>query len=286
LNIYIQMNYIAGNNPSFFRDFIDQNIADKSLYQYNFLQNQLESVLDGHEQIYSDSLVNVNPDDGSKWIIIVNTDRLVSVYGSNWDESQVDEILTAFDFTAKEHSLISGTSRLVLELLDKAKLKDCEIGKRRFFYRSSSIKKINYQVYNIEIPGFEKVSELAKMLQLYYHEEYKGANDKSIEDMYMRINELILSNQIFVIKETENGNIISFCSIKDSSPGILFTKPQYRNRGYGQILLSYCSNLLLAEKEYIYLMTDADIIESNVLCEKIGFENFYEFISIDINHQE
>ncbi|MBP2615822.1 GNAT family N-acetyltransferase [Chryseobacterium jejuense] len=275
------MNYIANDNPSFFRDFLNQNFADKSLYQYTYLQNQLESVLNGYEQIYSDSLVNVDNNDPSKWIIIVNTDRLVSIYGSNWDANQINEILVAFDFDIENHSFISGTSKLILEILDKAKIKDYQIGKKRSFYKSSSVKEFDYSTYNIQRPGFERVPELAKMLQMYYHEEYKGNNDKTIQDMYMRINDLILSDEIFTINDITDNSIISFCSIKDSSPGILFTNKSSRNKGYGQILLSYCSNLLLNQQKTIYLMTDADILESNILCQKIGFEKFYDYISID-----
>ncbi|AYZ12739.1 hypothetical protein EGY05_12770 [Chryseobacterium arthrosphaerae] len=275
------MNYTANDNPVFFKKFLGQNIADKSLYQYTYLQNQLEEVLNGNQNIYSDSLVNVNENDPTKWILIINTDSFVSFYGSNWSTEQIKEVLQTFDFRTEDHSFICGTEKLILEVLLAARIKEYEIGKRRIFYKTSLIKKFNYSDYNIQRPDFNIVSELARMLQMYYHEEYQGKNDKTIEDMYMRINDLILSNEIFIIKDPSDQHIISFCSIKDSNPGILFTNQPYRNQGYGQILLSYCSNLLLVENEVIYLMTDADLPESNVLSQKIGFTPFYEYITID-----
>lgn len=121
------------------------------------------------------------------------------------------------------------------------------------------------------------------MLQSYYQEEYKGANDKSIQEMYGRIYDLIMSGNIFILfDELVSHEIIAFCTIKDTNPGILYTKPIYRNRGYGRVLLNYIVEMLLKENEMIFLMTDANVLSSNKLCENLGFENFYEYISVEI----
>lgn len=42
------MNYTALKEPTIFKKFLDDNISDKNLYEFTFLQNQLESVLSGY----------------------------------------------------------------------------------------------------------------------------------------------------------------------------------------------------------------------------------------------
>lgn len=171
--------------------------------------------------------------------MIVNTDSFVSVYAKNWNQFQIDEVIQDFDFNDESHSFVMGDKNLLLEILSKCDINNYEIGKNRNFYRTKNVKKFEFDNYEIIKPTLDNVSKLAPMLQMYYHEEYKGENDKSLEDMYSRIKDLILSNEIFIINDTGNQEIISFCTIKDYSPGILFTDKNYRNKKFGQILLSY-----------------------------------------------
>ena len=216
--------------------------------------------------------------------MIVNTDSFVSAYGKNWTQSQITEVREDFDFTDEAHSFVMGEKKLLLEIMANSNISNFKIGKERIFYRTKKVKSFEFDNYEIRKPTFDNVAELASMLQMYYHEEYKAENDKAIQDMYLRINDLILSDEIFIINDNTNKQeIISFCTIKDSSPGILFTKQNYRNRKFGQILLSYCSNKLLEENDEIFLMTDANVLESNKICENLGFIKFYEYISINIS---
>lgn len=276
------MNYTALKEPAIFKKFLDDNISDKNLYEFTYLQNQLESVLSGYQNIYSDSLVNIDNQNSESWILIVNTDSFVSVYGKNWTNFQIGEIIQDFDFKDESHSFVMGEKHLLLEILAQCGINNYHIGKDRNFYRARNVKTFEFDNYDIKEPTFDNVAELASMLQMYYYEEYKGANDKTLADMYLRINDLILSNEIFIITDANNQEIMSLCTIKDSSPGILFTKQNYRNKKFGQILLSYCSNKLLEENDEIFIMTDSKVLESNKVCENLGFVRFYEYVSIDI----
>ncbi len=121
------------------------------------------------------------------------------------------------------------------------------------------------------------------MLQEYYKEEYHGQNNKTIEEAKRRIKILIDSEEIYVLKDS-NGEIASFCTIINPDIGIIFTKKQYRRQGKGGKLLSYCSSLLLEKNDEIYLMTDRNVISSNMICKKIGFIPYFNFIYIRINN--
>ncbi len=130
---------------------------------------------------------------------------------------------------------------------------------------------------------FKELNELAVMLQEYYHEEYNGINDKTIEEMQHRIFQVIHTKKIYVLLDT-NEKLLSFCTIINPDIGILFTKRQYRNKGYGKIILSYCSNFLQQKNGMVYLMTDIDKLESNIVCEAVGFKPYYKYVVALINY--
>jgi len=276
------MNYSAGENPILFRNFLEQNISGDK-YEYTFVNNQIESVLAGYDQIYSDSFVNICEKNPKSWILVVNTDKFVSVYGENYTEEQITESLKVFDFADENHTFLSGSKDLLLKIVDFAAEGKYKLEKSRYFYRLSQAKKMDYSTYQIVIPDFENVLELAEMLQMYYHEEYNGDNDKTLDQMYKKINELLLTNSIVVLTDPKSEKIISLCTVKDSSPGILFTKSTFRNKGFGKVLLNFCSEQLLKENEIIYVMTDANVLSSNRVMEDLGFEKFYEYINVTIN---
>ena len=121
------------------------------------------------------------------------------------------------------------------------------------------------------------------MLQEYYHEEYNGLNDKTIEDMRQRIISVIQIKKIYVLLDM-NETLLSFCTVIDPDIGILFTKKEHRNKGYGKIILSYCSQLLQQKNETVYVMTDSDKLESNIVCEAVGFKPYYNYIMTKINY--
>ena len=81
----------------------------------------------------------------------------------------------------------------------------------------------------------------------------------------------------------QNNETLSFCTIINPDIGILFTSPTHRNNGFGKILLSYCSQLLLNYNDEIYLMTDKNKVSSNSACQRVGFEPFFNYQQLLIN---
>lgn len=146
------MNYTALDYPDFFRKFLNENISDEN-YIYTFVSNQLKSVLDGCQKIYSDSLVNIN--DNGNWILVVNTDDFVSIYGSNWTDRQIDEVIGSFNL--HNYGIISGTKQLVLDIFSRSKTEKFTVGKNRHFYRTNNILQIDYSKYIIKNPDFDEV---------------------------------------------------------------------------------------------------------------------------------
>ena len=120
------------------------------------------------------------------------------------------------------------------------------------------------------------------MLQEYYQEEYDGSNDKTIEEMRRRIISVIQTEKIYVLLDKYE-TLLSFCTIIDPDIGILFTNRVHRRKGYGKIILSYCSQLLQQKNDTVYVMTDGNKIESNIVCKAVGFEPYFNYTMTKIN---
>lgn len=271
------MNLTPQNNPKEFEKFLFQKI-NLEFYHYKFLFDYIQDALAGEKKLYDKSVINVS-DQG--WILILHGEILF-IYGENWNTDQFSEISEIIDFNHFKNFLIMGDSQLTKSLLSFYKIDNVEIIKERLFYRTKVINDTISNNFEIKPGNIANVEELAKMLQDYYHEEYKGENDKSIEDMQMRILQVISTGKIFVLK-TKHNQILGFCTIIDPDIGILFTKFQFRNQGNGKRLLAHSSKLLLQKNEEVYVMTDKNEIASNKTCISIGFVQYFENIFLQIN---
>lgn len=271
------MNLTPKNNIKEFNRFLFEEI-DLNLYQHKFLNDYVSKATEGLLPLYELSVINISP---NGWILILHGDVLL-VYGERWDENQIQEISTIFDLNKYTNYTLSGDNKLIDKLIEFYKPKYFEIEKRRLLYRTNKINSFDTKSLKIRIGSFDELSELAKMLQEYYHEEYKGLNEKTFEEMQQRIISVIQTNKIYVLLDM-NDTLLSFCTIIDPDIGILFTKREHRNKGYGKIILSHCSQLLQQKNNTVYVMTDRDEIASNIVCEVVGFKPYYNYTTTKIN---
>jgi hypothetical protein len=271
------MNLTPKNNIEEFNQFLFEEI-DLDMYQYKFLNDYVDKATKGLKPLYELSVLNSSP---NGWILILHGEMLL-VYGEKWNENQIQEINEIFDLNKYTNYTLSGDNELIDKLIEFCKPKNFEVEKRRLLYRTNEIKSFNSKSFKIRLGSFDELSELAVMLQEYYHEEYDGLNDKKIDEMRQRIISVVQARKIYVLLDM-NETLLSFCTIIDPDIGILFTKRDYRKRGYGKIILSYCSQLLQQKNETVYVMTDRDKIEPNIVCEAVGFKPFYNYIMTKIN---
>jgi hypothetical protein len=271
------MNLTPKNNLKEFNRFLFQEI-DLHKYEYKFLNDYVKKAAKGLTPLYDHSLINTSP---NGWILILHGDMLF-VYGDKWNENQIQEINEVFDLNKFTNYILSGDNALIDKLIEFYKPKNFEIEKRRILYRTRNINNFNSNDLIIRLATFTELKELAIMLQEYYHEEYNGLNDKTIDEMQQRITSVIQTKKIYVLHDM-NETFFSFCTIIDPDIGILFTKREHRNKGYGKIILSYCSQVLQKKNETVYVLTDRDKLESNIVCKAVGFIPYYNYIMIKIN---
>ncbi len=271
------MNLLPKDNPEEFNHFLLKKI-DLNLFKYKFLKEYIKKVQQGSKILYDASLINISE---NGWILVLHGDILL-IYGENWSKTQFSEIKKVFDLNKFTNYTIQGESNLTYELIDYFNVEKHNVRKERVFYKSNRIIEFAVKNYIIESAEMRDINQLSKMLQQYYREEYSGEKDKSIDEMQKRIFQLIQSENIILLKNSQ-GIIISFCTIINPDIGILFTKTEHRKNGYGKILLSHCSKLLKQTNSEVYVMTDKNMDASNKVCKAVGFEPFYENTMTEIN---
>ncbi len=271
------MNLTPKNYPTKFEQFIFNEI-DPNLYKYKFLSLYIDKALKGQKPIYNSSVLNTKD---KSWILILHGEML-AIYGYKWSIDQFKEISEIFDLNTFTNYTLAGETELIDELIKFYNPKNFKIEKRRLFYRTTKIIDFHNSELEIKLGSIHDLGELAVMLQDYYHEEYNGLNEKKIEEMEQKILSLIQTEKIYILID-KTGVLLSFCTIIDPDIGIIFTKKEHRNKGNGKVVLSYCSNHLFRKNGIVYLMTDGDKVESNVLCEKVGFIPYFNYSMTKIN---
>jgi hypothetical protein len=272
------MNITPKDNPEEFNRFLLEKVGMK-LFENKFLSDYIEKARSGELRLYDASLLNIS---GKSWILILHGEVLL-VYGKNWKVEQFSEIKEIFELNSYTNYSLTGNSELIYDLIDFFKVDNHTIEKERIFYRTKRIIDFDSKGVTIELGQMPDATELSEMLQKYYHEEYNGQNDKPIDEMFRRIFGLIQTNSIYVLKNN-TGEICSFCTIINPDIGILFTKSKFRGNGFGKLIISFCSKLLLEENDEVFVMTDKAKVASNIVCEKVGFIPYFNYTSTEINN--
>lgn len=271
------MNLNPIDNQKEFDEFIS-SLLDDNLYQHKMLIDYINRAFQGTKSLYETSVLNIS---GDGWILILHGEYLI-IYGQKWKKKQLEEINDLIDFKRFKNFGAFGDSELINELINLSKVDNYELGKERIYYKTSKINIFELNDLKIELGKKSDSTELSKMLFYYYQEEYNGLNDKTIEETNERIDSLISSGSIYVLKNAENV-ILSFCTVINPDIGILFTKKEFRGKGYGKTILSYCSSLLKQYTSEVYLMTDKEKIESNKVSIAVGFVPFFKYKMVSLN---
>lgn len=272
------MNILLKDNPDEFYRFFQEKV-DLSMFPHKYLSDYIKKVRRGQNSLYDSSIINIS---SSGWILILHGEILLA-YGDKWNQKQIAEINEAFNLNKYSNYLLAGNEELIIELIEAQNVKRFKVEKRRLFYQTDNVKSFINEDVKIQLGKLNDLNELALMLQQYYHEEYNGLNEKTIDEMQKRMLSSMENQKVYVLND-KHDVIVGFCTILDPDIGILFTKKEHRNRGYGKIILAYCSILLQKKNGVVYLMTDKDKIESNVVCNAIGFESYYNYIMVELNY--
>lgn len=266
------MNKITLHQLEEFQDFITDKIK-RNTYEYKYLINCLDLVFH-HQKLPIDFNSQILIDD-EKWIIYIETPNNLFLYG-NFDTILLDKLSEKIDLKNYKGKEIMGTFDLVYYLVRKSNLQSFKLIKDRLM-QSANVTEYNAENKS-QLAKIDDLEQLISLHQAYYNEEYSGERDKTANFLREEIKEQIEDNEMYIIKEKDD--VIAFCSIINPDIGIMFTSAEQRGKGFAKQLLYTCTKQLLEKNKTAYLLTDMHNLESNIVCEKIGYKSYYKHTNL------
>jgi predicted GNAT family acetyltransferase len=202
------------------------------------------------------------------------------LYGKNWSEIDLEVIRNRINVEAfSEGFRFAGTLSLITDIFAQTEVRT-SVFKNRIFYKITE--RLPGELTNSDLitrPTENDIEELAKLYQEYFKEEYKGLNDKKIEETLESIRSMISEKEIYISKNY-NG-ITGLCTTmysKSDQPmiGTVFVKDKYRGKGIGKALVGFVTQKLLSTAKLCYLMTEKENIAANKVMNSVGYLKIYE----------
>lgn len=266
------MNKITLHQLEEFQVFITEKIK-RNAYEYKYLINCLDLVFQ-HQKLAIDFNSQILIDD-ENWIIYIETPNNLFLYG-DYDITLLDKLSEKIDLKNYKGKEIMGTFDLVYYLVQKSNVQSFKLIKDRLMH-STTVTELNVENAS-RLAAVDDLEQLISLHQAYYNEEYLGKRDKTADFLREGVKEQIEDNEIYIIKE--KGDVIAFCSIINPDIGIMFTSTEQRGKGFAKQLLYTCTKQLLEKNETAYLLTDMHNVESNKVCEKIGYKSYYKHTNL------
>ncbi|OSZ77237.1 hypothetical protein CAP36_12545 [Chitinophagaceae bacterium IBVUCB2] len=206
------------------------------------------------------------------------------VYGSNFDDSVIAELISSIDPKSIDHASVTGHRDLVLKLLENVQKTKKTLSERNVYECIDTLLPAKIISGDMALATIEDIEVISRMSFEFQKEEYGDRLNKTYDEMREGVVMPGLMNQSF-LKWTDQGKIHSILqySISDNNaPSIMhfFTDPASRQLGYGYALLWNATNGLLSKFESCGLVAKRDYVPSNRAFEKVGYKKVYDWIKI------
>lgn len=200
-------------------------------------------------------------------------------YSSKFTEELVDKLVDEIPIHNFRNFEITGQTDLLLELIKRTS-PEIEVKKNRLIYECETVLPNVRMIGNIREPNMNDFHDLVEMSWAWYVEEYHGAGPTPKQAVYQKVMMGISQGGYYVL---DHGGVIAsmVCVINDhenfSMIGNFYTKPEFRNQGFGSTLLHAVTDGLL-KSGYLKcgLISDLAIPASNRVFEKIGYVPIYK----------
>jgi len=265
------------NNRTEFLDYNDNVIQDNYFVLYSPI------IMMTQKEIKVFKLFNLADMDGSNAYCLLMTGNYY-IHSFKWNDNLIDKLSRIIEFKNFRKFTFTGQRDLLLQLLDRNKVA-YQIRKERLIYecrRTSNLTNLHGQ---LELASKSDIDELSEMSYQYSLEEYAGFVLRDYESWRNIVHEEIENKNIF--KLVRDGKICSMAqvlSLYENFPliGLLFTKKEFRNKGFATSILFQLTNFLLNNlgKEKCGLLSDANNIPSNIVFQKVGYQSIYKQISV------
>ncbi len=267
---------ITINEKDAFLHFLNYNI-DVNDYKYKYLSSVLHYAFVTGQLPVTENTRILRLD--TYWAIYIETDGKLFIYGDTLKEFTL-ELQSIINFESFQGFEIMGDYNLVYSIIRGKNVTNFTVIKDRIFYQLNNKGLLILNSETPLLPKLEDHTELTEMMLDYYVEEYEGKRNKEKAFINAMIIEHIKENSIYILKESQT--IVAFCTISDPDIGIIFVRPDFRNRNLGKLLLSQCSKILFDKNQKSFLMTDLNNYSSNKMCLDIGYEEIYKHTNLEL----
>lgn len=264
-----------------FQDFLTTNqsliLGDYFPY-YHFLQvlkrlNNKELKLFDSYNIYGDS---------NNSIMCIWAEGSYFIYGHKWNQEIIDKAAEKIQPQKFKNFTFIGNRILIDEIFKKAKV-EFDSRRNRIVYQCKKVLSKPEEIEGIiENASALYLDQLISNGILYYKEEFEGKGNKSDDEVKQDIVSALENGTMYSLRNLDLIiSILTVINYEYDKPmiGSLFTRPEYRNKGFAYKLLYNVTKGLL-ENGYFEcgLLSNADNPASNKIFTKIGYVPIYDLV--------
>ena len=226
-------------------------------------------------------------EDSGNWTFGIWTSESYLLYSNCWTEEAVDFLVSYIQPAKFSNFQFLGQRDLILQILSKSSATH-KLHKDRLIYECSRVNvKASLSLSGIANATLGDYKAVAVMSWDNYQEEYNEEGPRSKEEIAAGTLQGIKDGKVFILKNAST--ICSMLQVINDSPdyimvGNLFTKEEYRGRGYARNLLAVVTNGYLKNGyESCGLLSDITNASSNRVFIDIGYQTIYKWASVFVN---
>lgn len=204
------------------------------------------------------------------------------IYSHSWTPEIIKILSEKIDIKKFKHFSFCGQRELIKKLFKHSNIEG-EVFKNRFIEVCESVNEpIGEFVGQIEHGDFDDFEELVQMGYDYNQEEFRGQGSQTLGSLTASFENAILGSKIFVWRV--NGTITTIGQLINDHKefaliGSLYTKEEFRGKGYGYYLMySLTKGLLRDGYTKCGLVSDADNEITKKIFERVGYKPTYNWV--------
>lgn len=262
-----------------------ENLIKNHKFEHFYLYNNLLRVIDEPDKINSKWKIG----DNNSWILGFCANGNYNIYGQNFDEDHLNDLVEQFNFEVLPDRLLFSGNKFIIDYLIHHNPKvSFEKLKDRAFYKirkEEFIDNSNQSYNQIRKANTSDLEILTRFTCDFFEEEYEGNNNKDYEEIRDQMRSHIQDRKYNVaVKDNE---VIGFCSRMETvfgneMIGTVFIQKSNRQSKVGTDLVFNMTNEILLNNPECWLMTDLSNIPSNKIMEGLNFDKIYEYTSGEI----
>lgn len=253
-------------------DYLNSNV------QYHYLIFKLlNDAIEGYTQVHQ----AVTFIKGSITNVLINTPNITAIFGNSADADFINILSRTLVSKPVAGQLFGGTREILEQLMDKHQTK-FEIEKFRVYFECNTSRSVKYAPGACRNARLEDADDLHKMMSQFSHEFDERNIDYTIDQK--TVFEGLEKQNIFIWCDANNICSMAQVYFQEEHPypviGSVYTKQQFRGKGYVTSLVHTLMQDLLMKNKKILLYTNGYNKVANATFTNLGFVKVGEYIRL------